>query len=168
MADFTDDIFFSTITELNTRLKAREFSVVELVRAFARRLEQLGPRYNALALPLTVPAIKRAQFVDKELKRERTRGMLQGIPFGAKDLLSTAGQPTSWGARPYAGQVFDYDAAVLQRLDKTGAVLIGKLAMVELAGGGGYNIAGASMFGPGLNPWDRARWSGGSPRGTRG
>src|SRR5438046_7764523 len=166
MADFTDDIFFSTITELNTRLKAREFSVVELVRAFARRLEQLGPRYNALALPLTVPAIKRAQFVDKELKRERTRGMLQGIPFGAKDLLSTAGQPTSWGARPYAGQVFDYDAAVLQRLDKTGAVLIGKLAMVELAGGGGYNIAGASMFGPGLNPWDRARWSGGSSSGS--
>ena len=166
MADFTDDIFFSTITELNTRLKAREFSVVELVRAFARRLEQLGPRYNALALPLTVPAIKRAQFVDKELKRERTRGMLQGIPFGAKDLLSTAGQPTTWGARPYAGQVFDYDAAVLQRLDKTGAVLIGKLAMVELAGGGGYNIAGASMFGPGLNPWDRARWSGGSSSGS--
>src|SRR5437879_4068668 len=166
MADFTDDIFFSTITELNTRLKAREFSVVELVHAFARRLEQLGPRYNALALPLTVPAIKRAQFVDKELKRERTRGMLQGIPFGAKDLLSTAGQPTTWGARPYAGQVFDYDAAVLQRLDKTGAVLIGKLAMVELAGGGGYNIAGASMFGPGLNPWDRARWSGGSSSGS--
>src|SRR5437773_3368170 len=166
MADFTDDIFFSTITELNTRLKAREFSVVELVRAFARRLEQLGPRYNALALPLTVPAIKRAKFVDKELKRERTRGMLQGIPFGAKDLLSTAGQPTTWGARPYAGQVFDYDAAVLQRLDKTGAVLIGKLAMVELAGGGGYRFAAASMFGPGLNPWDRTRWSGGSSSGS--
>src|SRR5438094_4978492 len=166
MADFTDGIVFSTITELNTRLKAREFSVVELVRAFARRHEQLRPRYDALALPLAVPAIKVAQFVDKELKRERTRGMLQGIPFGAKDLLSTAGQPTSWGARPYAGQVFDYDAAVLQRLDKTGAVLIGKLAMVELAGGGGYNIAGASMFGPGLNPWDRARWSGGSSSGS--
>src|SRR3989442_76973 len=97
MADFTDDIFFSTITELNTRLKAREFSVVELVRAFARRLEQLGPRYNALALPLTGPAVKRAKDVDKELKRERTRGMLQGIPFGAKDLLSTAGQPTTYG-----------------------------------------------------------------------
>jgi aspartyl-tRNA(Asn)/glutamyl-tRNA(Gln) amidotransferase subunit A len=166
MADFTDDIFFATITELNAKLKAREFSPVELVRAFAQRLEQLGPRYNALALPLTGPAIKRAKDVDKELKRERTRGLLQGIPFGAKDLLSTAGQPTTWGARPYADQVFDYDAAVLQKLDKTGAVLIGKLAMVELAGGGGYNIAGASMFGPGLNPWDRTRWSGGSSSGS--
>jgi aspartyl-tRNA(Asn)/glutamyl-tRNA(Gln) amidotransferase subunit A len=166
MADFTDDIFFATITELNAKLKARAFSAVELVRAFARRLEQLGPHYNALALPLTGPALKRAKDVDKELKRERTRGPLQGIPFGAKDLLSTAGQPTTWGARPYADQVFDYDAAVLQKLDKTGAVLIGKLAMVELAGGGGYNIAGASMFGPGLNPWDRTRWSGGSSSGS--
>jgi aspartyl-tRNA(Asn)/glutamyl-tRNA(Gln) amidotransferase subunit A len=62
--------------------------------------------------------------------------------------------------------VFDYDAAVLQKLDKIGAVLTGKLAMVELAGGGGYNIAGASMFGPGLNPWDRTRWSGGSSSGS--
>jgi aspartyl-tRNA(Asn)/glutamyl-tRNA(Gln) amidotransferase subunit A len=166
MADFTDDIFFATITELNAKLKARDFSAFELVRAFARRLEQFGPRYNALALPLTAPALKRAKDVDKELKRDRTRGPLQGIPFGAKDLLSTAGQPTTWGARPYASQVFDYNAAVLQKLAKTGAVLIGKLAMVELAGGGGYNIAGASMFGPGLNPWDRTRWSGGSSSGS--
>jgi aspartyl-tRNA(Asn)/glutamyl-tRNA(Gln) amidotransferase subunit A len=166
MADFTDDIFFATVTELNAKLKARDFSAVELVRAFARRLEQFGPRYNALALPLTGPALKRAKDVDKELKRDRTRGPLQGIPFGAKDLLSAAGQPTTWGARPYAGQVFDYDAAILQKLDKIGAVLIGKLAMVELAGGGGYNIAGASMFGPGLNPWDRTRWSGGSSSGS--
>src|SRR5256885_11311113 len=103
MADFTDDIFFATITELNTRLKARQFSVVELVHAFARRLEQLGPRYNALALPLTGPAIKRAQAVDKELKRERTRGPLQRISFRPKDLLSTAGPPTTWAGRPYPG-----------------------------------------------------------------
>jgi aspartyl-tRNA(Asn)/glutamyl-tRNA(Gln) amidotransferase subunit A len=166
MADFTDDIFFATITELNAKLKARDFSAVELVRAFARRLEQFGPRYNALALPLTGPALKRAKDVDKELKRDRTRGPLQGIPFGAKDLLSAAGHPTTPPPPPYAGQVFDYDAAVLQKLDKIGAVLIGKLAMVELAGGGGYNIAGASMFGPGLNPWDRTRWSGGSSSGS--
>src|SRR5260221_1565984 len=166
MAAFTDDIFFATIPELNAKLKAREFSAVELVRTFAQRPEQLGRRYNALALPLTASAIKRAHLVDKELKRDRTRGMLQGIPFGAKDLLSAAGEPTTWGARPYAGQVFDYDAAVLQKLDKTGAVLIGKLAMVELAVGGGYSMAGASMFAPGLNPGDRTRWSGGSSSGS--
>ena len=166
MAEFTDDVFFATINELNTKLKAREFSAYELVRAFAQRLEQFGPRYNALALPLTEAAIRRARDIDKELKRERYRGPLQGIPFAAKDLLSCAGRPTTWGARPYAGQVFDYTATVLQKLDKVGSVLIGKLAMVELAGGGGYRFAAASMFGPGLNPWDRTRWSGGSSSGS--
>ena len=166
MAEFSDDIFFATITELNTKLKAKEFSVVELVRAFARRMEQFGPRYNALALPLTEAAIRVARDVDKELKRERYRGPLQGIPYGAKDLLSYAGQITTWGARPFAAQVFDYTAAVLEKLQKTGAVLIAKLAMVELAGGGGYRSAAASLFGPGLNPWDRTRWSGGSSSGS--
>jgi len=166
MADFNDDIFFATIPELNAKLKNKEVSAVELVRAFAQRLERLGPRYNALALPLTNIAIRRAKDVDKEMKRERYRGALQGIPFGAKDLLSFPGQPTTWGARPYAAQVIHQTATVLQRLDKTGAVLIGKLAMVELAGGGGYRFPAASMFGPGLNPWDRTCWSGGSSSGS--
>lgn len=166
MADFNDDLFFATIGELNAKLKARELSAVELAKAFAARLEKLGPRYNALALPLTEHAIRKAKDVDKEIKIERFRGPLQGIPFGAKDLLSYAGQPTTWGARPYAGQTFDYTATVLEKLDKTGAVLIGKLAMVELAGGPSYRSAAASMFGAGLNPWDRTRWSGGSSSGS--
>src|SRR5580698_7119646 len=161
----TDDIFFAGIADLNARLRKREFSTVELVKAFAERLARLGPRYNALALPLTEVAVKRAKEVDDELKRERFRGPLQGIPFGAKDLLAFAGHPTTWGAKPYAAQVFDESATVLQKLDKTGSVLNGKLAMVELAGGGGYRTAAASLFGPGLNPWDTACWSGGSSSG---
>ena len=74
-------------------------------------------------------------------------------------------QPTTWGAKPYAAQVFDYDAHVIEQLDKVGAILIGKLSMVELAGGGDYRTAAASLTGPGLNPWDRTRWSGGSSSG---
>jgi aspartyl-tRNA(Asn)/glutamyl-tRNA(Gln) amidotransferase subunit A len=162
----TDDVFFAGISELNGRLVKREFSTVELVRAFSRRLEQMGPRFNALALPLTEIALRRAKEVDAELKRERYRGPLQGIPFGAKDLLSVEGQITTWGAKPFASQVLDETATVLLKLDKTGSVLIGKLAMVELAGGPSYRSAGASLFGPGLNPWDRTRWSGGSSSGS--
>src|SRR5713101_205475 len=130
MAAISDDIFFATIPELNTRLKAKEFFAADLVRAFAERLESLGPRYNALALPLTEAAHRSARAVDKDLKRERYRGPLQGIPFGAKDLLAYPGQFTTWGARPYAAQVFDETATVLEKLEKTGSVLIGKLAMV--------------------------------------
>lgn len=163
---FDEEIFFATIAELNGRLKNKDFSTVELTRAFSQRLEQLGPRYNALALPLTEPAIRRAKLVDSDLKRERFRGSLQGIPFGAKDLLAYPGHPTTWGAKPYAAQVFDYTATVLKKLDDVDAVLIGKLAMVELAGGGGYRFPNASLFGAGLNPWDRTRWSGGSSSGS--
>ena len=153
MAAIGPEVFFATIPELNARLVSKEISVEDLTRAFASRLEQLGPRFNSLALPLPQHAIRKAQEVDKEIKRGRTRGPLQGIPYGVKDLISFAGQPTTWGAKPYAGQVFDYSATVIEKLDAVGAVLTGKLAMVELAGGGGYRYASASLTGPGLNPW---------------
>lgn len=166
MAKFDDAIFYSTAVELHQRLAAREFSAVELTRAFCDRLEQRGPRFNALALPLRDTAMGAAADVDKQLKRGRDRGPLQGIPCGVKDLLSVSGRPTEWGARPFAGQVFDYDAAAVTRLSKAGAILIGKLAMVQLAGGGGYRFASASATGPGLNPWNRARWAGGSSSGS--
>src|SRR3954467_15173371 len=165
MANVPNDVFFATIPELNSRLKAKEFSAEDLARAFSERLQQLGPRYNALALSLHQQAIRQAKEVDKELKRERYRGPLQGVPYGVKDLLAYAGQPTTWGAAPYAAQILDHNAAVIEKLSGTGAVLTGKLSMVELAGGGGYRFASASLTGPGLNPWDRTRWSGGSSSG---
>lgn len=161
-----DDVFFASITEINTKLKAKEFSAVELTRAFAARLERLGPRYNALALSLRESAIKRAKEVDEDLKRERYRGPLQGVPFAVKDLLALKDKPTTWGAKPYADQVFDYTATVLSKLDHPGGILTGKLAMVELAGGPSYRYAAASLQGPGLNPWDPSRWSGGSSSGS--
>jgi aspartyl-tRNA(Asn)/glutamyl-tRNA(Gln) amidotransferase subunit A len=166
MADFTDDIFYATIGELNAKLVAKEFSAHELARAFTDRLQKLGPRYNALALSLRESALRKAKDVDDDFKRNRLRGPLQGIPFAVKDLLAVAKHPTTWGAKPYAGQVFDDDATVVKKLTKTGGVLTGKLSMVELAGGGNYRYPSASLQGPGLNPWDRSRWSGGSSSGS--
>ncbi|HTT64290.1 MAG TPA: amidase [Bryobacteraceae bacterium] len=166
MADLGSQIFFASIVELNRMVRDREVTAVDLARAFGRRLEALGPRYNALALPLTERAIRQAQAVDAEIKRGRLRGPVQGVPYGAKDLLSVAGQITTWGARPYAAQVFDYDATVIHKLESDGAPLLGKLAMVELAGGPGYRYASASLTGPGRNPWDPSRWSGGSSSGS--
>lgn len=166
MATLGNDVFFASIPELNARLVKKEFSAEELARAFADRLEQLGPRYNALALSLKAEALRQTHAVDKDLKNGRLRGPLQGIPYAVKDLLSYAGQPTTWGAKPYAAQVFDFNATVIEKLNAVGAVIAGKLSMVELAGGGGYRFASASLFGPGLNPWDRTRWSGGSSSGS--
>src|SRR5207247_4876154 len=83
----------------------------------------------------------------------------------AKDLVAAKGAPTTWGARPYEQQSFDFDATVVRRLSEAGAVLVAKLAMVELAGGLGYHYADASLQGPGRNPWDPGRWTGGSSSG---
>ncbi len=166
MAAIPTDVFFATIPELSAQLKGKVFTAEDLTRAFSERLQQLGPRYNALALSLHQEALRQAKDVDKELKRDRFRGPLQGIPYGVKDLLAYAGQPTTWGAKPYAAQVFDYNAAVIDKLASLGGILTGKLSMVELAGGGGYRFPSASLTGPGLNPWDRTRWSGGSSSGS--
>ncbi len=166
MSSIPDDIFFASISEINQKLAKKEFSAVELARAFCDRLDTIGPRYNALALSLRKDAIRDAKDVEGDIKRERFRGPLQGIPFGAKDLLAYAKHPTTWGAKPYADQVFDYTATALKRILKHGGLLTGKLAMVELAGGPSYRYASASLTGPGLNPWDPTRWSGGSSSGS--
>lgn len=159
------DVFFATISELSAKLRAKEFSAVELTRAFCDRLESIGPRHNALALPLRREALRKARDVDGDLKRQRMRGPLQGIPYGAKDLLAVKKHPTTWGSRVFANQVFDDDATVIKKLDSAGAILIGKLSMVELAGGPTYGSAAASLTGAALNPWDRSRWAGGSSSG---
>jgi len=151
---------------LHAKLKAKEFSCKELTEAWLDRLEKLGPKYNALAHSLRKAAVSRAKEIDKEIKRGRIRGPLQGVPYGAKDLLSFAGYPTEWGAKPFAGQKFEEHATAVKRLDGAGAICVGKLGMVELAGGGGYRYAAASATGPGLNPWDTGRWSGGSSSGS--
>jgi aspartyl-tRNA(Asn)/glutamyl-tRNA(Gln) amidotransferase subunit A len=93
------------------------------------------------------------------------RGPLHGIPYGAKDLLATKGIPTTWGAPPFRDQVFDYDATVIRKLREAGAVLLAKLAMIELAGGGGYNNAKASLQGPSRCPFNLDYWAGGSSSG---
>lgn len=165
MATIPGDVFFLSIGELTAKLRAREFSAAELTKAYCDRLEKIGPQYNALVLSLRKSAIKKAKDDDDEIKRQRYRP-LQGIPYGVKDLLALEGHPTTWGAKPYESQVLDETATVIRKLDKSGAVLIGKLAMVELAGGGGYRYPSASLTGPGLNPWDRTRWSGGSSSGS--
>src|SRR3989440_10049331 len=109
--------------------------------------------------------MKEARQADHETRAGHYRGPQHGIAYGAKDLLATKGIPTTWGAEPYRDQVFDHDATVVQNLRRAGAILVGKLAMVELAGGFGYNNADASFTGPGRTPWNVQYWSGGSSSG---
>ena len=160
------EIAFLGVRELGRLLRSRRLSVVELVTHMLDRLERIGPALGAVVTVLRDQALREAAERDTELAAGRARGPLHGIPYGAKDLLAAAGAPTTWGAEPYRTQRFEGDATVVHRLRNAGAVLCAKLAMVELAGGMGYNQADASFTGPGRTPWDRTRWSGGSSSGS--
>jgi aspartyl-tRNA(Asn)/glutamyl-tRNA(Gln) amidotransferase subunit A len=160
-----DDIFFAPIRELAALLRAKKISSVDLTKACLERLERIGPKLGAVVTVTRDLALKQAEAADDELKAGKDRGLLHGIPCGVKDLLATKGIPTTWGAAPYKEQVLDYDATVVEKLREAGAVLTAKLAMVELAGGFGYNNADASFTGPGKTPWNTKFWAGGSSSG---
>lgn len=158
------DLFLS-VTELGALLRSRKLTSVKLTEAYLERLLKYGPRLNAVATVMTNSALEEASAADKEIQRGRYRGPLHGIPYGAKDLLATRKAKTTWGAKPYEDQQFDYDATIVTKLRDAGAVLVAKLAMVELAGGMGYNEASASLTGPCKTPWNTDFWSGGSSSG---
>ena len=158
---------FRTVRELAEAVRSRRVSPVELTEAFLDRLETLGSRYNAVVTVTRQRALVEARRAEGEIAAGGWRGPLHGIPYGAKDLLATAGGiPTTWGAAPLRTQTFDSDATVIGRLEQAGAVLVAKLAMVELAGGMGYRQPNASFTGPGISPWGRDAWSGGSSSGS--
>lgn len=156
---------YSTIGQLGARLRAREITSLELTRLFLARLEKHGGELGAVVTIMRDHAERRARLADSEIASGTDRGPLHGIPYGVKDLLATREAKTTWGAEPYREQQFDFDATVVARLDAAGAVLCAKLAMVELAGGFGYNQADASFTGPGRSPWNTEFWSGGSSSG---
>jgi len=159
------EIRFATVAELAAALRKRRVSSLELARASLDLLGKLGPKYNAVAALTPERALDEAKRADVALAKKQG-GQLTGVPYGAKDLLAARGAPTSWGAPPYRDQIIGEDATVVAKLKKSGAVLAAKLAMVELAGGGGYRYPSASLQGPGRNPWNTEHWSGGSSSGS--
>jgi len=154
------------LVRLGMALKSHQVTSRALVDESLRRLEEIGRPLNAVAALMPERARAEAARADKELAAGKWRGPLHGVPYGAKDLLSARGAPTTWGADLFAKRVFDKDAGVVERLSNAGAVLVAKLAMVQLAGGFGYYRADASLQGPGRNPYDPGRWAGGSSSGS--
>ncbi|HYE64682.1 MAG TPA: amidase, partial [Pyrinomonadaceae bacterium] len=160
-----DDIYFSSVNDLAAQLRARRISPVELTEGYLERLEKFGARLGAVATIMRDSALGEAREAEREMRRGRWRGPLHGIPYGAKDLLATRNARTTWGATPYRDQLFDYDATIIRKLREAGAILVAKLAMIELAGGMGYNEADASWTGACRTPWNTDYWSGGSSSG---
>ena len=162
----SEPLFFFFLV-LDEMLRSGKLSSVSLTEFFLNRLETIGPLYNAVVTVSREKSLVQARRSDEELAAGYDRGPLHGIPYGAKDILATSGGiPTSWGVACYRNRVFDYDATVIKNLERAGAVLAAKLAMVELAGGMGYRQPYAACTGPGINPWDISTWSGGSSSGS--
>jgi aspartyl-tRNA(Asn)/glutamyl-tRNA(Gln) amidotransferase subunit A len=161
-----EEIFYLSVSELAKRIESKKLSPVALAQAYLDRSQKFGPRFNAYARLTPEIALEQAKAAEKEIQRGHYRGPLHGIPYAAKDLLAVKGLPTTWGARPYANQVFDYNATVIEHLNRVGAVMLGKASMIELAGGMGYRFASASLQGEAKNPWDATCWTCGSSSGS--
>jgi len=161
-----EELFHLPVGELAKRIDSKRLSPVELTEIYLDRSEKLGPRFNAYALVMRDSALEQANVAQKEIRAGHYRGPLHGIPYAAKDLFAVKGMPTTWGAKPYAKQVFDYNATVIEHLHRAGAILLGKASMIELAGGMGYRFASASLQGEAKNPWNTRCWTCGSSSGS--
>ena len=160
------DILYSTVAELGELLRRRKITSKELTLSYLDRISHFDPKLNAFVTITRGLAIEQAERADFEIQHGGYLGPLHGVPYGAKDLLAAKGILTTWGSKIFSQQVFDHDATVISRLREAGAVLLGKLNMIELAGGAGYKFGSASATGATHNPWDLTRWAGGSSSGS--
>ena len=142
------ELCYLSIDETGALLRRRELSPVELARAYLERIDALNGRLHAYLHVAHETALETAQRAEAEIGRGEWRGPLHGIPIALKDIFDTAGTPTTGGSRLYRGRIPERSAAVSERLDAAGAVLLGKLTMSELA------MTGPPGFGEeARNPW---------------
>src|SRR5687767_11210599 len=142
-----EDLAFATVPQLAELIRTRKISSTELTKMYLDRLKRYGQKLLCVVTLTEELALAQATEAEREIKAGKYRGPLHGIPWGAKDLFSTKGIKTTWGAEPYRDQVIDYDSAVVERLQAAGAVLVAKLSMGALAQGGRW-FAGMTR-----NPW---------------
>jgi Asp-tRNA(Asn)/Glu-tRNA(Gln) amidotransferase A subunit family amidase len=154
------DLAFASILELANLIFHRKITSVALTQMYIDRLKRYDPEFHFVITLLEDRAMAQAKAADDDLEAGLYRGPLQGIPWGAKDLLAVKGYPTTWGAGGFEQQTFKEDATVVQRLDAAGAVLVAKFSLGALAMGDKW------FGGRTRNPWNPALGSSGSSAGS--
>jgi hypothetical protein len=142
-----EDIAYAPVTKLSRWIEQRKLTSERLTRIYLARLEKFNPTLRCVITLTPELALEQAKQADREIAAGKYRGPLHGIPWGAKDLLDTAGIPTTYGAEPFRDRVPKDNATVVQRLHDAGAVLVAKLSLGALA------LTDIGFGGQTLNPW---------------
>jgi len=154
-----EDIAFATVTQLSRWVEQRKLTSERLTNLYLDRLEKFNPQLRCAITITRELALAQAKRADQEIAAGKYRGPLHGIPWGGKDLLDTAGIPTTYGAEPFRDRIPTKDAAVVARLHEAGAVLVAKLSLGALA------LNDIWFGGQTMNPWLLEEGSSGSSAG---
>jgi Asp-tRNA(Asn)/Glu-tRNA(Gln) amidotransferase A subunit family amidase len=154
-----EDIAFAPVTRLSRWIETKKLTSARLTDIYLRRIERLDPKLRSVITLTKDLALKQAEAADREIAAGHYRGPLHGIPWGGKDLLDTAGIPTTYGAEPFRNRIPTADAAVVARLHQAGAVLIAKLSLGALA------LNDIWFGGQTMNPWLLEEGASGSSAG---
>ena len=154
-----EDIAFAPVARLSRWIEQRKLTSERLTQIYLNRIERFDPKLRCVITLTRDLALAQARKADSEIAAGRYRGPLHGIPWGAKDLLDTAGIPTTYGAEPYRNRIPKEDAAVVKRLHAAGAVLIAKFSLGALA------LNDIWFGGQTVNPWLLEEGASGSSAG---
>src|SRR6201996_7049552 len=154
-----EDIACAPVTRLSRWIETRKLTSERLTNIYLQRIRRYNPTLLCVITPIREQSLAAARQADKEIAAGHYRGPLHGIPWGAKDLLDTAGIPTTYGAEPFRDRVPAKDSAVVQRLNAAGAVLVAKLSLGALA------LNDIWFGGQTMNPWLLEEGSSGSSAG---
>jgi Asp-tRNA(Asn)/Glu-tRNA(Gln) amidotransferase A subunit family amidase len=154
-----EDIAFASVTQLSRWIESLKLSSERLTHIYLNRLERFDPKLHCVITLTRDLALAQAKKADEEIAAGKYRGPLHGIPWGGKDLLDTAGIPTTYGAEPFRNRVPKEDAVVVKRLHEAGAVLVAKLSLGALA------LNDIWFGGQTMNPWLLEEASSGSSAG---
>jgi len=154
-----DAIAFAPVWQLSRWIETKQITSMRLTEIYLQRLERFNGKLHCVITLTREHALAQARQADAEIAAGKYRGPLHGIPWGAKDLLDTAGIPTTYGAEPYRNRIPAKDSAVVERLDAAGAVLMAKLSLGALA------LNDIWFGGQTMNPWLLEEGSSGSSAG---
>jgi Asp-tRNA(Asn)/Glu-tRNA(Gln) amidotransferase A subunit family amidase len=153
------EIAYAAVNRLSRWIETGKLTSERLTKIYLDRIAQFNPRLNCVITLTADHALEQARAADREIAAGHYRGPLHGIPWGAKDLLDTAGIATTYGAESFRDRVPPADATVTERLNAAGAVLIAKLSLGALA------LNDIWFGGQTMNPWLPEEGSSGSSAG---